>query len=115
MQSLFCLCDRTSPERDPLILLSREAPELVDAEYTKNQAWKSEKVSHTETTPGSNTVRIILKLVVLILCLYFLSSPRPFVYSDSKQKMSRFLIFVDCLLSVIGHTGETPSKRNTTG
>uniref|UniRef100_A0A8C2WJC2 Protein O-glucosyltransferase 1 n=1 Tax=Cyclopterus lumpus TaxID=8103 RepID=A0A8C2WJC2_CYCLU len=34
---------RTSPERDPLILLSREAPELVDAEYTKNQAWKSEK------------------------------------------------------------------------
>ncbi|XP_070711881.1 protein O-glucosyltransferase 1 [Pempheris klunzingeri] len=34
---------RTSPERDPLILLSREAPELADAEYTKNQAWKSEK------------------------------------------------------------------------
>uniref|UniRef100_A0A1A7W7D0 Protein O-glucosyltransferase 1 n=2 Tax=Iconisemion striatum TaxID=60296 RepID=A0A1A7W7D0_9TELE len=34
---------RTSSERDPLILLSREAPELVDAEYTKNQAWKSEK------------------------------------------------------------------------
>uniref|UniRef100_A0A8C9LDU4 Protein O-glucosyltransferase 1 n=1 Tax=Pavo cristatus TaxID=9049 RepID=A0A8C9LDU4_PAVCR len=36
------LC-RTSSERDPLILLSREDPELVDAEYTKNQAWKSEK------------------------------------------------------------------------
>ncbi|XP_040034875.1 protein O-glucosyltransferase 1 isoform X1 [Gasterosteus aculeatus] len=34
---------RTSPERDPLILLSREAPQLVDAEYTKNQAWKSER------------------------------------------------------------------------
>ncbi|XP_044044177.1 protein O-glucosyltransferase 1 [Siniperca chuatsi] len=34
---------RTSPERDPLILLSREAAELVDAEYTKNQAWKSER------------------------------------------------------------------------
>ncbi|XP_069491806.1 protein O-glucosyltransferase 1 [Ambystoma mexicanum] len=34
---------RTSPERDPLILLSRESPDLVDAEYTKNQAWKSEK------------------------------------------------------------------------
>ncbi|KAM9830148.1 protein O-glucosyltransferase 1 isoform 3-T3 [Syngnathus typhle] len=34
---------RTSPERDPLILLSREMPELVDAEYTKNQAWKSDK------------------------------------------------------------------------
>uniref|UniRef100_A0A3Q0SM13 Protein O-glucosyltransferase 1 n=1 Tax=Amphilophus citrinellus TaxID=61819 RepID=A0A3Q0SM13_AMPCI len=35
--------EKTSPERDPLILLSREAPELVDAEYTKNQAWRSEK------------------------------------------------------------------------
>ncbi|XP_032897594.1 protein O-glucosyltransferase 1 isoform X1 [Amblyraja radiata] len=34
---------RTSSERDPLILLSREDPLLVDAEYTKNQAWKSEK------------------------------------------------------------------------
>ncbi|XP_059183642.1 protein O-glucosyltransferase 1 [Centropristis striata] len=34
---------RTSPERDPLVLLSRDAPDLVDAEYTKNQAWKSEK------------------------------------------------------------------------
>ncbi|XP_033866639.1 protein O-glucosyltransferase 1-like isoform X2 [Acipenser ruthenus] len=34
---------RTSAERDPLILLSRENPELVDAEYTKNQAWKSDK------------------------------------------------------------------------
>uniref|UniRef100_H3AJ37 Protein O-glucosyltransferase 1 n=1 Tax=Latimeria chalumnae TaxID=7897 RepID=H3AJ37_LATCH len=28
---------RTSAERDPLILLSREDPNLVDAEYTKNQ------------------------------------------------------------------------------
>ncbi|XP_034032235.1 protein O-glucosyltransferase 1 isoform X2 [Thalassophryne amazonica] len=34
---------RTSAERDPLILLSRDDPQLVDAEYTKNQAWKSEK------------------------------------------------------------------------
>ncbi|KAK1802864.1 hypothetical protein P4O66_021403 [Electrophorus voltai] len=34
---------RTSSERDPLIMLSREAPDLVDAEYTKNQAWKSAK------------------------------------------------------------------------
>nr|XP_022914467.1 O-glucosyltransferase rumi homolog [Onthophagus taurus] len=33
---------RTSSERDPLILLSREHPELIDAKYTKNQAWKSE-------------------------------------------------------------------------
>lgn len=32
---------RTSSERDNLILLSRENPDLVDAQYTKNQAWKS--------------------------------------------------------------------------
>ena len=36
---------RTSAERDPLILLSREDPNLVDAQYTKNQAWRSEAVS----------------------------------------------------------------------
>lgn len=35
---------RTSAERDPLVLLSREKPELVDAQYTKNQAWKSDAV-----------------------------------------------------------------------
>lgn len=32
---------RTSDERDPLVLLSRKMPNLVDAQYTKNQAWKS--------------------------------------------------------------------------
>lgn len=34
---------RTSDERDPLVLLSRDQPELVDAQYTKNQGWRSEK------------------------------------------------------------------------
>lgn len=34
---------RTSPERDPLILLSRSEPDLIDAQYTKNQAWRSLK------------------------------------------------------------------------
>ena len=34
---------RTSAERDPLVLLSRNQPKLVDAQYTKNQAWKSDK------------------------------------------------------------------------
>jgi len=34
---------RTSNERDPLVLLSRRHPDVVDAQYTKNQAWKSEK------------------------------------------------------------------------
>ena len=33
---------RTSEERDALVLLSRRAPALVDARYTKNQAWKSD-------------------------------------------------------------------------
>lgn len=32
---------RTSDERDSLVLLSRQLPHLVKAEYTKNQAWKS--------------------------------------------------------------------------
>lgn len=35
---------RTNNERDSLVLLSREQPDLVDAAYTKNQAWKSDKV-----------------------------------------------------------------------
>ncbi|GFO43582.1 protein o-glucosyltransferase 1 [Plakobranchus ocellatus] len=34
---------RTSSERDPLILLSRKEEDLVDAQYTKNQAWKSDE------------------------------------------------------------------------
>lgn len=32
---------RTSDERDALVLLSRTHPSLIDAQYTKNQAWKS--------------------------------------------------------------------------
>lgn len=36
---------RTSPERDPLVLLSREEPDLADAQYTKNQAWKTDAVN----------------------------------------------------------------------
>ncbi|CDW54185.1 protein O glucosyltransferase 1 [Trichuris trichiura] len=32
---------RTNKKRDALILLSRRRPDLVRAEYTKNQAWKS--------------------------------------------------------------------------
>jgi protein glucosyltransferase len=37
---------RTSSERDSLVLLSRDRPDLVDAKYTKNQAWKSDAVSN---------------------------------------------------------------------
>ena len=32
---------RTSPERDPIVLFSRNHPNLLDAKYTKNQAWRS--------------------------------------------------------------------------
>ncbi|CAD5110907.1 DgyrCDS269 [Dimorphilus gyrociliatus] len=40
---------RTSAERDPLVLLSRDKPNLADAQYTKNQAWKSsEDTLHRE-------------------------------------------------------------------
>jgi len=45
---------RTSEQRDSLVLLSRNEPELVDAAYTKNQAWKSDKV-HTAKQYLSNT------------------------------------------------------------
>jgi len=33
---------RTSSERDPLVKLGRRCPDLVDAQYTKNQGWKSD-------------------------------------------------------------------------
>ena len=36
---------RTSSQRDPLVRLSRAEPDLVNAEYTKNQAWKSKEVT----------------------------------------------------------------------
>jgi protein glucosyltransferase len=45
-EKAFFRGSRTSFERDNLVLLSRAKPELVDAQYTKNQAWKSEKVRH---------------------------------------------------------------------
>ncbi|OWR43246.1 O-glucosyltransferase rumi [Danaus plexippus plexippus] len=41
-EKAFFRGSRTSEERDALILLSRSHPELVDAKYTKNQAWKSD-------------------------------------------------------------------------
>ena len=40
---MFFRGSRTSEERDPLVLLSRARPDLVDAQYTKNQGWKSDE------------------------------------------------------------------------
>ncbi|XP_060517910.1 O-glucosyltransferase rumi homolog [Cylas formicarius] len=42
LSQVFFRGSRTCSERDPLILLSRDKPSLVDARYTKNQAWKSD-------------------------------------------------------------------------
>lgn len=41
LSKAFFRGSRTSDERDPIVLLSRSDPNLVDAQYTKNQAWKS--------------------------------------------------------------------------
>ena len=40
-----CRGSRTSSDRDGLVLLSRQELSLVDAAYTKNQAWKSDEVT----------------------------------------------------------------------
>ena len=40
---------RTSKERDPLVLLSRSDPNLVDAKYTKNQSWGVQKKTRWAT------------------------------------------------------------------
>lgn len=44
LNKAFFRGSRTSSERDPLVILSRENPDIVDAKYTKNQAWKSDAV-----------------------------------------------------------------------
>ncbi|CAL4151180.1 unnamed protein product, partial [Meganyctiphanes norvegica] len=47
---------RTSSERDPLVYLSRNNPHLADAQYTKNQAWKSD--ADTLYTPPAEEVSL---------------------------------------------------------
>lgn len=41
LNTAFFRGSRTSSERDNIVLLSRKNPKLIDAAYTKNQAWKS--------------------------------------------------------------------------
>ncbi|XP_003383040.2 PREDICTED: protein O-glucosyltransferase 1-like isoform X2 [Amphimedon queenslandica] len=53
---LFFRGSRTSSERDSLILLSRDKPHLVDAAYTKNQAWRSSK--DTLNAPPADEVKL---------------------------------------------------------
>ncbi|KAL0267206.1 UNVERIFIED_CONTAM: hypothetical protein PYX00_009548 [Menopon gallinae] len=45
---------RTSEKRDTIVLLSRKRPDLVEANYTKNQAWKS-----SEDTLGAEPASIV--------------------------------------------------------
>ena len=45
LDKAFFRGSRTSNERDSLILLSRSEPDLVDAAFTKNQAWRSGPVA----------------------------------------------------------------------
>lgn len=54
---------RTSNERDNLIYLSRKRPDLVDAQYTKNQAWKSEAVSFYKNDRCKNSY-VVISLVI---------------------------------------------------
>ncbi len=58
---------RTSSERDPLILLSREHPDLVNAQYTKNQAWRSEEVSPSNHSNQEQLVDIILFTIIFYI------------------------------------------------
>ncbi|CAG9835252.1 unnamed protein product [Diabrotica balteata] len=57
LSKAFFRGSRTSSERDPLILLSRENPDMVDASYTKNQAWKSDALinEYTRITKSTST------------------------------------------------------------
>ncbi|XP_053471718.1 protein O-glucosyltransferase 1 isoform X3 [Ictalurus furcatus] len=80
---------RTSPERDPLILLSREDQSLVDAEYTKNQAWKSEK--DTLGRPPATEIPLVdhceynhlyaIHLSIHILCISICPSILPSIHN----------------------------------
>lgn len=43
LDKAFFRGSRTSSERDNLVTLSVKKPDLIDAKFTKNQAWKSAK------------------------------------------------------------------------
>jgi len=62
---------RTSDERDPLIRLSRKQPELADAEYTKNQAWKSKEVSTSNML--CNCLKLLMFYPILPVSDWFTS------------------------------------------
>ena len=55
INKVFFRGSRTSNERDPLILLSRSRPDIINASYTKNQAFKSIEKS----TLGDNPAKTV--------------------------------------------------------
>jgi len=64
---VFFRGSRTCSERDALILLSRENPDLADAQYTKNQAWKSDMVSSLFEIKKTTSIISSLYIIVLIV------------------------------------------------
>lgn len=63
----FFLGSRTSAERDPLVLLSRSNPELVNAKYTKNQAWKSDKVDNLFMCLH---IMVVSEFIIIMFCSF---------------------------------------------
>ena len=58
LSTAFFRGSRTSSERDNVVLLSRDKPDLIDAAYTKNQAWKSKA-----DTLGKTFISVYLILI----------------------------------------------------
>ena len=92
LSKAFFRGSRTSDERDPLVLLSREQPELVDAQYTKNQAWKSDK----DTLGAKPADEIKLEDLIELLDSYIDRSDESICLSQFLFE-NRDIIFKPCL------------------
>ncbi len=76
------------------MLFSRENPEFVDAQYTKNQAWKSDKVCN---------LRFICSSLVII---YMLQSGHPGLSSSRNYVIRRALsvqVRLFCVIETLHH------------
>lgn len=111
MDKGFFRGSRTSEDRDPLVMLSREEPDLVDAQYTKNQAWKSDKVliktliirSHAEIY-GYKLKNPLKKSRLIKVNLVGITN----------RTMTTWGICLLQLSSISGHIGFASRKRNQT-
>ena len=73
LSTAFFRGSRTSSERDNVVLLSRDKPDLIDAAYTKNQAWKSK----------ADTLGKKFRSLYLILNFLVLWRTRPWFFLSS--------------------------------